>query len=86
MQQRPGKLPPPTAAERRSGQDRRRVDQGAAANGRDRRVGMEPRRPEVVELALTPSEWGALHDALPSPAADPQADARPDPRSAPPAR
>jgi hypothetical protein len=52
----------PAAIERRSGRDRRQVDKGPPS-GRDRRVGLEPRRPEVVELEVSVSEWLALQEA-----------------------
>lgn len=48
--------------ERRSGSDRRRSDAGPPA-GRERRVGMEPRKPDVREIEMTPSEWAALTHA-----------------------
>ncbi|MBS0442199.1 MAG: hypothetical protein JSR38_09625 [Proteobacteria bacterium] len=51
------------AADRRSGGDRRRVDKGSP-NGRERRVGMEPRKPEISEVEITPSEWAALEEDL----------------------
>ena len=47
------------SAERRTGRDRRRVHH-AAPRGRERRVGIEPRGPEVAELELTADEWAAL--------------------------
>jgi hypothetical protein len=51
---------PSTASlERRSGHDRRQRED-APPRGWDRRRGVEPRRPEVVELDLTPSQWDAL--------------------------
>lgn len=49
-------------AERRSGHDRRQRDMGAPSGTRDRRTGIEPRRPEAVELDLTLSQWAALND------------------------
>ncbi|HKX95063.1 MAG TPA: hypothetical protein VJM48_10205 [Methylibium sp.] len=49
-------------AERRSGRDRRQRDAGAPSGTRDRRTGIEPRRPEAVELDLTMSQWAALND------------------------
>jgi len=57
----------PTAAptERRSGRDRRQVEKGPPGS-RDRRVGLEPRRPEVVELEVSVSEWLALQAAMAS--------------------
>lgn len=62
---------PPPPEERRSGADRRKVDKGPPG-GRERRVTIEPRKPDVREVELTPSEWAAL-TAPPSPAA-PSAD------------
>ena len=47
--------------ERRSGRDRRQVDKGPPT-GRERRLGMEPRKPEVVEIEMTNSEWAALSE------------------------
>ena len=49
---------PPT--DRRSGVDRRKVDVGPPPGRRERRRGIEPRQPEVQELQLTESQWGAL--------------------------
>jgi hypothetical protein len=46
-------------SDRRSGADRRRIDKGPPGRVDRRRV-VEPRRPEVAELNLTDSEWGAL--------------------------
>jgi hypothetical protein len=60
--QPPGARPP---VERRSGGDRRKIDKGPP-RGRERRVQMEPRKPEVAEVEVTPSEWAALHDAVPA--------------------
>jgi hypothetical protein len=51
----------PPLADRRSGQDRRKVDKGPPS-GRERRVHLEPRRPEVSELDLSNSEWAALQE------------------------
>lgn len=50
---------PPTT-ERRSGVDRRKADVGPPPGKRERRRGIEPRQPEVQELQLTDSQWGAL--------------------------
>ena len=61
------------AADRRSGKDRRQRDD-APPSGRERRRGIEPRRPEVAEVEITPSQWDALQDAafpMPAPAAPP---------------
>jgi hypothetical protein len=46
-------------SERRSGKDRRLVDTGPRGR-HDRRRHLEPRRPEVVELEMTDSEWAEL--------------------------
>jgi hypothetical protein len=55
-------------AERRSGVDRRRVDKGPPGRVDRRRV-VEPRKPEVAELDVSDSEWGALTEqAFPAPA------------------
>lgn len=57
------------ASERRSGIDRRRADKGPPGRVDRRRVA-EPRKPEVAELDLTDSEWGALTEqAFAAPAA-----------------
>lgn len=47
------------AIERRTGKDRRQTDSGGP-NGCERRKSVEPRKPEVVELDLSPSEWARL--------------------------
>lgn len=52
-----------SAAERRSGRDRRKADKGSP-HGRERRVGMEPRKPEISEVEISPSEWAALEEDL----------------------
>ncbi len=57
---------PLPAADRRSGADRRRTD-ASLPEKHDRRRGLEPRKPEVVEIEMSPSEWAALSD-LPPPA------------------
>jgi hypothetical protein len=49
----------PLPTDRRSGQERRKVDK-APPGGRDRRVSVEPRKPEVQELEITPSAWADL--------------------------
>jgi hypothetical protein len=46
-------------AERRSGGDRRHVD-GGPPGKHDRRRGLESRKPEVVELDMSDSDWIAL--------------------------
>lgn len=56
-------------SERRSGTDRRRADKGPPGRVDRRRV-VEPRKPEVAELDVSDSEWGALTEqAFPDPAA-----------------
>jgi hypothetical protein len=52
---------PPGLAERRSGIDRRRRESTPPASW-ERRRAIEPRKPEVAELQLTPSQWDALLD------------------------
>jgi hypothetical protein len=49
----------PRDAERRAGADRRRVD-GSPPGKHERRRGVEPRKPEVVEREMSNSEWNAL--------------------------
>lgn len=51
--------------DRRSGKDRRVQDGNPPAGMRERRYAIEPRRPDVTELQLTDSQWGALSDAAP---------------------
>jgi hypothetical protein len=59
MAQARNKVDPHGKPERRSGQDRRRVDKGPPG-GHERRRSVEPRRPEVEEIDMSPSEWDAL--------------------------
>ena len=47
------------AVERRLGNDRRRRDSAPPASW-ERRRSIEPRKPEVVEMEMTPSQWDAL--------------------------
>jgi hypothetical protein len=47
------------AEDRRSGEDRRLADVGPPGK-RDRRRSLEARKPDVVELDMSSSEWGAL--------------------------
>lgn len=51
-----------SATDRRSGDDRRRRDVGPPGR-HERRRGLEARKPEVVELEISESEWAALTDA-----------------------
>ena len=46
--------------DRRSGKDRRQVEEGPPPGKPERRRGLEPRQPDVIELQLTDSEWSAL--------------------------
>lgn len=67
--------PTPNAAgptERRSGQDRRRAESSGPPGGRERRRNVEPRKPDVAELDLSPSQWDALNE-LPLPVIPPKA-------------
>ncbi|MGK2900973.1 MAG: hypothetical protein ACSLE9_20175 [Burkholderiaceae bacterium] len=65
--------PPTQVPERRSGEDRRRLD-GRPPGKHERRRGLEPRGPEVVELEMSSSEWMTLSDA---PDAPPKGPSRP---------
>lgn len=47
--------------ERRSGKDRRTADL-PVPKGRERRRTAEPRKPEVTEIDMTPSQWGRLNN------------------------
>lgn len=49
--------------DRRAGRDRRHVDVALPVGQRDRRRGLEARRPEVVEIDMSPSEWAALTES-----------------------
>ncbi|MBC8056707.1 MAG: hypothetical protein H7Y61_09020 [Rhizobiales bacterium] len=53
--------------DRRAGADRRNVDVPLPAAKRDRRRGLEARKPEVSEIDMSQSEWAALNE-LPPPA------------------
>lgn len=55
------------AAERRSGADRRHVD-GQPPGKHERRRGVESRKPEVIELEMSNSEWAALSESAVEPA------------------
>ncbi len=50
-------------AERRAGPDRRATE-GPPPGRRERRRGIEARRPEVSELQLSSAEWAALNAAV----------------------
>ena len=68
----PMSKPPPKpvvpAAERRTGVDRRHVD-GTPPGKHERRRGIEARKPEVLELDMSNSEWAALSGDAVVPAA-----------------
>lgn len=53
-------------ADRRSGIDRRKADQGPPKGKRERRVSVEPRKPEVQEVDLSPSDWAAFDATVPA--------------------
>jgi len=59
MAQARNKVDPNHKPERRAGADRRRVDKGPPGS-HERRRNVEPRRPEVEEIDMSPSEWDAL--------------------------
>lgn len=63
---RPVQAAPSKATNRRAGADRRKVDKGPP-RGRERRVSLEPRKPDVIERELTPSEWAALQEQVSPP-------------------
>jgi hypothetical protein len=58
---KPPQKPIPPEADRRTGVDRRHVD-GQPPGKHERRRGIESRKPEVVELDMSNSEWAALSD------------------------
>jgi hypothetical protein len=60
MVQRDGEAKP--VPDRRSGKDRRKTE--VPVKGRERRRHIEPRRPVVTEIELSPTEWDDLQQAL----------------------
>jgi len=58
--------PAQPAIDRRAGADRRHLDAPLPVGKRDRRRGLEARKPEVNEIDMSQSEWAALTD-LPVP-------------------
>jgi hypothetical protein len=62
--QAPSKPTEGAKVERRSGVDRRQANK-PPPGGRERRTGMEPRKPEVNELDITPSDWARLTAPVP---------------------
>lgn len=67
---RPSAAPP--KPDRRSGADRRKVDKGPPPGVRDRRVHMEPRKPDVQEVEISPSDWASLTNLPPVPPKTPK--------------
>ena len=67
------KIQPSPTAERRSGIDRRSIDLDRAGRP-ERRRGIEARKPDVIEIDMTASEWMALSDepVVPAPPATPR--------------
>lgn len=74
MTKAPAPTTPRPPAERRSGHDRRRRD-AAPPGGWERRRNVEARKPEVIELEISPSQWDELQSEFP------HAGATPPPRS-----
>ena len=66
MQKQDIKQAPPKT-DRRAGTDRRHVDVPLPAGKRDRRRTLEARKPDVVEIDMSQSEWAALSDPASSP-------------------
>lgn len=62
MVSQPQNAPQP---DRRSGVDRRGDDKGPPGLA-ERRRGVEPRQPEVVELEMSESQWSALTQDRPA--------------------
>ncbi|HET9978169.1 MAG TPA: hypothetical protein VFQ20_12070 [Burkholderiaceae bacterium] len=63
---RPPTPTPQSDPNRRTGADRRKIDKGPP-RGRERRVSLEPRKPDVFERELTPSEWAVLQEQVSPP-------------------
>jgi len=59
MTDEPARRHKPRGGEQRSGKDRRQADRGPPGK-HERRRGLEPRMPEVVEREMSNSEWSAL--------------------------
>jgi hypothetical protein len=55
-------LPSGLAAERRAGKDRRSAETGPPGK-HERRTALEARKPQVVELEMSASDWAAFNDA-----------------------
>lgn len=65
----PPKKPSSTTpiSNRRTGRDRRQRDVGPPPGQRERRVSIEPRKPEVLEVDPTDSAWAELQELLKGP-------------------
>jgi len=61
---KPKPSPGPATTDRRCGGDRRHVE-GQPPGKHDRRRRVESRKPEVVELDMSSSEWAALSELPP---------------------
>lgn len=57
----------PPRPDRRTGADRRKADNGPPKGVRERRVQLEPRKPEVQEVEISPSDWASLTQQPPPP-------------------
>lgn len=66
MTKKAGPRDEPKQGDRRSGVARRKVDL-LRPGKRDRRRNLESRKPDVVELDMSGSEWAALDDDAPTP-------------------
>jgi hypothetical protein len=60
----PADLPAGPPVERRAGKDRRSAEIGPPSK-RERRTTLEARKPQVVEVDLSPSEWALFGDSPP---------------------
>lgn len=61
---KPVTTPGAPASERRTGRDRRIEDLGPPVGRSERRRGIESRKPDVIELDMSNSEWVALTEDL----------------------
>jgi hypothetical protein len=66
MTDEPASKPKSRRREQRCGQDRRQIDNGPPGK-HERRRGLEPRMPEVVEREMSNSEWTALSETPSAP-------------------
>jgi hypothetical protein len=70
MTDKAGTTRKPPHGDRRSGVDRRKVDAGPPGKV-ERRRSLESRKPDVIEITMSDSEWGALSKSVP-PSPDPK--------------